>query len=54
VIVILNGASSAGKSTVARALQDAWDEPALIWGIDTVVTDGRPSTYSRRSLEHAQ
>jgi chloramphenicol 3-O-phosphotransferase len=23
---------------VARALQDAWDEPALIWGIDTVVT----------------
>jgi chloramphenicol 3-O phosphotransferase len=37
VIVVLNGASSAGKTTLARALQDAWDEPALLWGIDTVV-----------------
>jgi chloramphenicol 3-O phosphotransferase len=38
VIVVLNGASSAGKTTVARAVQEAWAEPALIWGIDTVVT----------------
>jgi chloramphenicol 3-O phosphotransferase len=38
VIVVLNGASSAGKTSLARAVQDAWDEPALIWGIDTVVT----------------
>jgi chloramphenicol 3-O phosphotransferase len=38
VIVVLNGASSAGKTTLARAVQDEWAEPALIWGIDTVVT----------------
>jgi chloramphenicol 3-O phosphotransferase len=38
VIVVLNGASIAGKTTLARAVQDAWAEPALIWGIDTVVS----------------
>ncbi len=38
MIVVLNGASSAGKTTLARALQDAWPEPALSWGIDAVVT----------------
>ena len=38
MIVVLNGASSAGKTTLARALQEAWAEPALVWGIDTVVT----------------
>jgi chloramphenicol 3-O phosphotransferase len=38
MIVLLNGASSAGKTTLARAVQDRWDEPALIWGVDTVVT----------------
>jgi chloramphenicol 3-O phosphotransferase len=37
VIVVLNGASSAGKTTLARAIQDRWTEPALLWGIDTVV-----------------
>jgi len=38
VIVVLNGASSAGKTSLARAVQDEWAEPALIWGIDTVVS----------------
>ena len=38
MIVVLNGASSAGKTTLARALQEAWAEPALVWGIDTVVS----------------
>ena len=38
MIVVLNGASSAGKTSLARAVQDEWAEPALIWGIDTVVT----------------
>jgi chloramphenicol 3-O phosphotransferase len=44
VIVVLNGASSAGKTTLARALQEAWTEPALVWGIDTVVT-ALPTRY---------
>ena len=38
MILLLNGASSAGKTTLARAVQDRWAEPALIWGVDTVVT----------------
>lgn len=33
-IILLNGASSAGKSTLARALQDALDEPFLHYSID--------------------
>jgi chloramphenicol 3-O phosphotransferase len=37
VIIVLNGTSSAGKTTLAKALQDALPEPYLAWGIDTVV-----------------
>lgn len=33
-IVLNNGTSSAGKSTLARALQEAMDEPYLHTGID--------------------
>jgi chloramphenicol 3-O phosphotransferase len=36
-IILLNGTSSSGKSTLARALQAALDEPWLVVGIDTVV-----------------
>lgn len=34
MILILNGCTSAGKSSIARALQDAFDEPYLTTGID--------------------
>jgi chloramphenicol 3-O phosphotransferase len=37
VIILLNGASSAGKTTLAKALQDALPTPYLVIGIDTVV-----------------
>jgi chloramphenicol 3-O phosphotransferase len=37
VIVLLNGTSSAGKTTLAKALQDALPTPYLVVGIDTVV-----------------
>lgn len=37
VIVLLNGGSSAGKTTLAKALQDALPTPYLVVGIDTVV-----------------
>lgn len=33
-IILLNGTSSSGKSTLARALQDVLDEPYLHTGID--------------------
>lgn len=35
-IIYLNGSSSAGKSTLARAIQDAYEEPILDLGIDTL------------------
>lgn len=36
-IIILNGTSSAGKSTLAKALQTCLSEPYLHLGIDTVI-----------------
>jgi chloramphenicol 3-O phosphotransferase len=37
MIVLLNGASSSGKTTLARALQLRWPSPLLHLGIDTVL-----------------
>ena len=37
MIVVLNGTSSAGKTSLAKALQRRWDGPLLAVGIDTVV-----------------
>jgi chloramphenicol 3-O phosphotransferase len=37
VIVLLNGTSSSGKTTLAKALQRAMPTPYLHLGIDTVV-----------------
>ena len=34
-VIFLNGASSAGKTTLGTALQDALDEPYLLMGLDT-------------------
>ena len=36
-IILLNGTSSAGKSTLAKALQTLLSEPYLHVGIDTLV-----------------
>jgi chloramphenicol 3-O phosphotransferase len=36
-VILLNGGSSAGKSTLARALQDTLPEPWLTFGTDTLV-----------------
>lgn len=33
--IVLNGPSSAGKSTLGAALQLAWDGPLLVTGVDT-------------------
>lgn len=37
-VIILNGTSSAGKGTLARALQQALPEPYLCLGIDTFIS----------------
>jgi len=37
VILMLNGVSSSGKSTLARALQERWPRPLLHLGTDTVI-----------------
>jgi chloramphenicol 3-O phosphotransferase len=36
-VIVLNGISSAGKSTVARALQALLTQPYLIFGVDTLI-----------------
>jgi chloramphenicol 3-O phosphotransferase len=37
-VIVLNGVSSSGKSTLARALQDALEDEWLTFGIDTLIT----------------
>ena len=38
MIVLLNGASSSGKTSLARALQTAWNGPLLYWSLDQVIS----------------
>ncbi|MEU7141183.1 chloramphenicol phosphotransferase [Nocardia sp. NPDC046473] len=35
-VIFLNGTSSAGKTTLARSIQDESDVPFVYWGIDTL------------------
>jgi chloramphenicol 3-O phosphotransferase len=35
-VIFLNGTSSSGKTTLARAIQDESDIPFVYWGIDTL------------------
>ncbi len=44
-IIVLNGASSSGKTTIARALQDLWPRPLFLTGIDTILL-GWPESYA--------
>lgn len=45
-LIVLNGASSSGKSSIARALQDLWPRPLLVTGIDTFI-GGWPSKFTK-------
>jgi chloramphenicol 3-O phosphotransferase len=45
-LIVLNGASSSGKSSIARALQDLWPRPLLVTGIDTFI-GGWPSSFTK-------
>jgi chloramphenicol 3-O phosphotransferase len=44
-IIVLNGASSSGKTTIARALQDLWPRPLILTGIDAFIL-GWPDSYA--------
>ena len=37
MIILLNGTSSAGKTTLARSLQDRYSGVLLLYGVDTMV-----------------
>lgn len=37
MVIVLNGGSSAGKSEIARSLQDVLSEPWLAFGVDTLI-----------------
>ncbi|MFB7214676.1 hypothetical protein [Streptomyces sp. NPDC056255] len=52
-MIFLNGTSSAGKTTLARAIQDESDEPYLYWGHRYAVLDGagEMGRCPRRALE---
>jgi chloramphenicol 3-O phosphotransferase len=43
-LIVLNGPSSAGKSSIARCLQDLWPRPLLVTGIDTFI-GGWPGSF---------
>lgn len=44
-VIVLNGASSSGKSAIARALQTELREPWLTFGVDTLI-EAMPSTMA--------
>ena len=52
MIVFLNGASSSGKTSLARALQANWSEPLLYWSLDMVIAQ-LPFAYTGKGA-HAQ
>jgi len=37
-VIVLNGASSSGKTTLAASLQDVLEESWLVFGIDTLIS----------------
>lgn len=43
MIILLNGTSSAGKTTLARALQERHDGVLLLYGVDTLVQGAFPA-----------
>jgi chloramphenicol 3-O phosphotransferase len=43
-IILLNGCSSAGKTSLVKEIQNLSDEPWLTFGIDTVI-DAMPNKY---------
>jgi chloramphenicol 3-O-phosphotransferase len=51
VVVVLNGASSAGKSTVAAAVRGLWRRPLQVSGIDTFLACQAESFFGVDGVE---
>src|ERR1700689_5135324 len=47
-LIVLNGPSSAGKSTIISALQDLWPRPLFASGVDVFI-GGWPNSYGTLS-----
>ena len=52
-VLVLNGGSSSGKSTLARSLQDVLDGYWLRLGVDTLIDAAPPRLLGRHGLEMA-
>ena len=51
-IIILNGPSSSGKSTLSRNLQKLWPKPLYYTSYDLVEEEMSPYPYSRHTYEN--
>jgi chloramphenicol 3-O-phosphotransferase len=47
-IILLNGVGSAGKTSIARAIQEVFDEPYCLIGMDAFLIDINPNEYTWR------
>jgi chloramphenicol 3-O-phosphotransferase len=43
MIILLNGTSSSGKTTIARVLQEKYPGVLLLYGVDTMVQNAFPA-----------
>ena len=48
MIILLNGTSSSGKSSLANALRESLPEPYFLFGIDDFLEKSMPTDLSRR------
>jgi len=50
-VIVLNGGSSSGKSTIARRLQSVLPQPWLIFGVDSLIEAMPPSLQASGGIE---
>ena len=53
-IILLNGTAAAGKSGLAKAVQETFPEPYFLLGIDTFVLNVLPARYLGRGERGAE
>ncbi len=53
-IIVLNGTAAAGKSSLAKAVQDTFPQPYFLLGIDTFVINVFPARYRGRGDRAAE
>jgi chloramphenicol 3-O-phosphotransferase len=51
MIILLNGTSSSGKTTIARIMQEKYDGILLLYGIDTMVQNSIPGQMRLSPLQ---